>query len=340
MYTVEFIAREIGGIVKGNSNQKVESVSPLEDVRKNSVVFIKEQKKFAMLDKTLLPLCVVLDFEPEEESKFDYIIIDTKEKDRAFIRLLSLFDKSKFSPDGASKFASISPKAGIGENVSLGDHVSVGEHTVIGDETSIESNVVIGHDCRIGRGCTIYPNVTVYPNTVMEDNVIIHGGAVIGSDGFGYSKLNGVITKIPQLGGVYLEKNVEIGANTTIDRATLGYTRIGENTKIDNLVQIAHNCEIGQNTIICASCGIAGSVKIGSNVIIAGACGIADHIVIEDDVILGPMAGLTKKRVKKGSYLWGAPAFDYRECMEYFAMRPKIKEMYKDLKKIKEKFDL
>ncbi|HHE04854.1 MAG TPA: UDP-3-O-(3-hydroxymyristoyl)glucosamine N-acyltransferase, partial [candidate division WOR-3 bacterium] len=217
----------------------------------------------------------------------------------------------------------------------IGSFTTIEKDVEIGKNTVIAENCFVGHGSKIGDNCIIYPGVKIYPNTVIEDDVILHSGVVIGSDGFGYSSIDGTNVKIPQIGGVYIETGVEIGANSTVDRATIGYTRIGKNTKIDNLVHIGHNVIIGHNSIICAMCGISGSVKIGNNVIIAGAVGLKDHIEIEDNVYIGAKAGVMEKHVKRGSKLLGIPAIDFRAEMEFIALKPKLKEMYKDVKRIK-----
>ncbi len=340
MYTVGLIAEEIGGRVIGNKDQKIGSISSLEDVKSGSVLLIRDKRIFSKLEKIVQPLCLILDFEPEEDQDFEYIIIDARKKDEAFIKILSLFEEKEAPSGRISDKASVDPEASIGKGVTIGDFVSIGENTVVKDSTCIGPNTTIGRNCSIGKGCMIYSNVTIIPNTIIEDNVNIHAGVVIGSDGFRYSKINGLNRKVPQIGGVYIEKNVEIGANTTIDRAILGYTKIGENTKIGNLVQIAHNVEIGKNSIICPLCGISGSVKIGNNVILAGDVGIADNIVIEDDVYIGPKAGVMKKVVEKGSKFMGYPAKDYNTWRNYSATWPKLRGMYSDLRKIKEKLGL
>ena len=340
MYTVGFIAEQLGGRIIGNNKRVIKSISTLEDIRENSIVFIKNKRNFRSLVKNKQSICVVVDFDPAEKTGFDFIVISREEKNRAFIKLLSLFEENWKHTGLISEKALISPHAKICKNVTINDFVSIGDDTIIKDNTYIGANTYIGDHCSIGRGIVIHPNVSIYKNTIIEDNVILHSGAVIGSDGFSYENIDGKNQKVPQIGGVHIEKNVEVGSNTTIDKATIGYTIVGENTKIDNLVQIAHNCVIGKNTIICALCGIAGSVTIGDNVILAGAVGLADHIMIEDNVIIGPKAGVMKKVVKKGSYLLGAPAGDYREEMEFFAMKSKLKEMYNDIKMLKQKFGL
>ena len=340
MYTVAYIAQQIAGKVIGESETKIERVCPPDDVGKRSIVFIKEKRTFGNLKGKGDAGCFVVDFEPEEPSISTFIVITPEMKDAAFIKLLSLFQEKSGLSGMLSQRAVVSPRARIGKDVTVGDFVSIGENSSIGDGTWIGHNSVIGKDCSIGLACIIHPNVTIYPNTIIEDGVIVHAGVVLGADGFSYSKINGINVKVPQIGGVIIGKNVEIGANTTIDRATLGYTRIGENTKIDNLVQIGHNCEIGKNSIICALCGIAGSVKIGDNVILAGMVGLADHIIIEDDVLIGAKAGVMKKVVRKGTYLWGYPAIDYKTEMEFNAVKPRLRQAVHDVRRIKERLNM
>jgi UDP-3-O-[3-hydroxymyristoyl] glucosamine N-acyltransferase len=340
MYTVEFIAGQIAGKVIGDSEAKIERLCPPDGIEERSIVFIKERRTFDRLEGKAGAGCFVVDFEPEERETSTFIVITPEMKNAAFIKILSLFQKKRVPSGMCSERAVISPSARIGKDVAVGGFVSIGENTSIGDGTCIGPNCVIGEDCSIGRECIIYSNVTIYPNTIIEDGVIIHSGVVLGADGFSYSKINGMNIKIPQIGGVIIGKNVEIGANTTIDRATLGYTRVGENTKIDNLVQIGHNCEIGKNSIICALCGIAGSVKIGDNVILAGMVGLADHITIEDDVLIGAKSGVMKKLVRKGTYLWGYPAIEYRSEIEFNAVKPRLRQVVHDVRKIKEKLNM
>jgi UDP-3-O-[3-hydroxymyristoyl] glucosamine N-acyltransferase len=344
MHTAGSLAEAIGGRIVGNKDQEISSICSPDLLNPGAVLLVRNKRVYDNLDKTVKPLCLIVDFEPDfkagEDPEFDYIFVDPLEMDEAFITVLSLFEK-KETPSGLiSNNAAIDQGALLGKNVTVCDFVFIGNNTELKEGTYIGHNTVISRDCEIGKGCIIYPNVTIYPDTVIKDNVIVHSGVVIGSDGFSYSKINGVNRKVPQIGGVYIENNVEIGSNTTIDRATIGYTRIGENVKIDNLVQIAHNVEIGKNSIVCGKCGISGSVRIGENVILAGDVGLADHIVVEDDVYIGPKAGVMKKVVKKGDYYMGYPARDYKTWREYSATFPKLKGMYNDVRKIKSKLGL
>jgi len=335
MYTVEEIAEKLGGAVIGDSKAKVKSVSTPESLTPGSIVFIKERGRFDGMDRSVNPLCVVVDFEPEKSTGFDYIVIEEKRKEEAFIELLALFCDKKGPAAGVSDLASVSDDAVLGGRTAIDDFVKIGSRTKIGDGTSVGSHTAIGHRCTIGKNCVIYSNVTIYPNTIIGDDVIVHSGVVIGGDGFSYSNIDGQNRKVSQIGGVLIEDKVEIGANSTIDRATIGYTRIGENTKIDNLVQIAHNVEIGKNVIICALCGISGSISIGDNVVLAGQVGLADHIIIEDDVLIGAKSGVMTKHVKKGSRMLGYPAAPAQQQLKSWAMLPKLRGMYSDLTKIK-----
>jgi UDP-3-O-[3-hydroxymyristoyl] glucosamine N-acyltransferase len=340
MYTVAEIAEKIGGTVFGDPKAKVESVCIPEELMPGSIVFIKDRRRFDEMAKSVKPLCVVVDFEPDMSSGFDYIVIAEDRNEKAFITLLSLFQKSRGPQEGISDLASISHEAVLGKTVAVDDFVKIGPRTRIGDGTSIGVHCFIGEECTIGSNCIIYPNVTIYPNTVIGDGVIVQSGVVIGGDGFSYTNIDGYNRKVPQIGGVLIEDNVEIGANTTIDRATIGYTKIGKNTKIDNLVQIAHNVIIGENSIVCGLCGISGSVKIGSNVVLAGAVGLADHIVLEDDVIIGAKSGVMEKHVKRGSKMLGYPAIESYKQLKSWAMIRRLEGMYSDLAKIKKQLGI
>jgi len=325
--------------VIGNSELTVRQVSTPENMGENSIIFIRDKKTWREIDPDA-SVCLVVSFKPDKSRNTNYIVIEPDKKDEVFISLLSLFQMDDAICEGIADTAVVAPGAVLDIDVSLGEYAVIADNTVIKEGSSVGSHVFIGRNCAIGKNCTIYPNVSIYPNTVIGDDAIIHSGVVIGSDGFGYSPAYSEHRKIPQIGGVEIGACVEIGANTTIDRATIGMTKIGDGTKIDNHVQIAHNVEIGKNVIICALCGISGSVKIGNNVILAGAVGLKDHIVIEDDVYIGAKAGVMEKVVKKGRRMLGTPAVDFKAAMEYFAMWPKLKQMFNDIRMIKTKLGL
>ena len=335
MYTVGEIAERVGGSVKGDAKMEVTAICTPEDLMPGSVVFIKKRKWYDEMANTVKPLCVVVDFEPDPAEGFEFIVIQEERQEEAFISLLELFRTEWRVPEGTSDLASVASDAEIARGAAIDRFVTIGSRTRIGDRTSIGSGSVVGPDCSIGKNCLIHPNVTIYPNTVIGNNVIVHSGVVIGGDGFSYSRINGTNRKVPQVGGVLIEDSVEIGAIATIDSATIGYTRIGKNTKIDNLVQIAHNVVIGKDSIVCALCGISGSVSIGDNVVLAGQVGLADHIVIEDDVLVGAKSGVMSKHIKKGQKVLGYPDAPYQKQLKSWLLTQKLPGLYSDLQKIK-----
>jgi UDP-3-O-[3-hydroxymyristoyl] glucosamine N-acyltransferase len=218
--TLGEIAERIGGELRGKKERPVQGVAPPEDAVDDDIVFVRDRK---LLEQYVERETVsfILDFYPEDGSNLDYIYIPPEEKDRVFIDLLSLFEEEGDFGSSIAEAASVSEKASIGKGVVLDEYSLVGENTSIGENTRIGAQCSIGRNCQLGEGCVLYPRVTIYPNTRIGDRVIIHAGAVIGSDGFGYSKIEGKHRKIPQIGGVCIENDVEIGANTTIDRSTL-----------------------------------------------------------------------------------------------------------------------
>jgi UDP-3-O-[3-hydroxymyristoyl] glucosamine N-acyltransferase len=217
----------------------------------------------------------------------------------------------------------VHPSAELGNGVAIEARVVVGENARIGDRTWIGVGCVLGRGVVIGKDCEVYPNVTIYPGTRIGNRVIIHAGAVLGSDGFGYVRdpENGRYEKFPQIGTLEIEDDVEIGANTTIDRGALGVTRIGRGTKIDNLVHIGHNCRVGENVIIAAQAGFSGSIMIENNVVIGGQVGVGEHAHIQEGVMLGGQAGVLPKKVLrgKGVAFWGTPAKPLRDYLKSLA---------------------
>ena len=338
MHTLQQIASAIGGEVVGNGKREIRCVSRPEEGNEDSIVFVRDRKTFDKIvgEKTA---AFVLDFRPDDGKGMDYILIQPEEKEGVFIALLSLFEGERDFGSSVSDHAVVDPGATLGKDVVVDAGAVIGE-SVIGDGTRIGANTVIGKNCSLGRGCMIFPRVTIYPDTILEDNVTVHSGTVIGADGYGYSRIEGSHRKIPQIGGVHIGSDVEIGANTTIDRATLGMTKIGAGSKIDNLVQIGHNVEIGEHCIVVALCGIGGSVKFGNNVVMAGMAGITDHAVVGDNAFLLANAGVMAKRVDSGAMVAGYPSMDVRKIKEFWAMRSKIRGMYKDILKIKKKIDI
>jgi UDP-3-O-[3-hydroxymyristoyl] glucosamine N-acyltransferase len=260
-------------------------------------------------------------------------IIRTDNPSLAFAKIISLFSpQEEIKPKGIHPTAIVAKSAKLGANVALGAYTVIEEGVSIGEGSAIFPHVYIGKNTQLGSENLIYPNVTIRENTVIGNRVIIHSGTVIGSDGFGYVELEGRHEKIPQLGKVVIEDDVEIGACVTIDRARFDKTLIAKGTKIDNLVQIAHNVQVGENSIIIAQAGISGSTEIGKNVIIAGQAGLVGHIKIGDKAIIGAQAGVTKS-VPAKVMVSGYPARPHLQAMRLSAALEKLPALLQDLQK-------
>jgi len=214
----------------------------------------------------------------------------------------------------------------------------IGENTIIGDGTKIDSNTVLAVNVQVGKNCHFFPNITIYEDCIIRNNVIIHSGCVIGADGFGYLLHEGIQNKIPQVGNVIIEDDVEIGANSSVDRATISSTIIGKGTKIDNLVQVGHNCIIGENSILCAQVGLAGSTVIGDVVFLAGQVGVAGHLKIEDGVMVGAQSGVSHT-IPAGTKVFGTPAIDAGLKKRILASEKKLPEVVRHYKKLVKKKD-
>jgi UDP-3-O-[3-hydroxymyristoyl] glucosamine N-acyltransferase len=229
----------------------------------------------------------------------------------------------------------VAKTATYGENVFIGAFAYLGENAKVGSHTKIFPNAYIGDNSTIGDNCIIYPGVKIYHDCILGNHIIIHAGTVIGSDGFGFApQTDGGFIKIPQIGNVVIEDHVEIGANTTIDRATVGSTIIRSGAKLDNLIQIAHNVEVGNNTVIAAQVGISGSTKIGNGVIIGGQAGLAGHIIIADNVKINGQSGVNKSIKTAGASVTGTNAYDYTKAMRSMAISRNLPEMEKRVKEL------
>ncbi|MFQ5739113.1 MAG: UDP-3-O-(3-hydroxymyristoyl)glucosamine N-acyltransferase [Acidobacteriota bacterium] len=254
----------------------------------------------------------------------------------AFARILSLFHQSPFEALGISPLASIGEGCRISAEVSIHSFVSIGRRVVIEDGVTLFPGVCVGENCRIGRGSVLHPNVTLYPRVRLGRHVIVHGGSVIGSDGFGYVLDGTQQFKIPQTGWVEIRDEVEIGANSCIDRATFGATVVERGVKIDNLVHVGHNCRIGENTVIVGCVGISGSVEIGKNCVLAGQSGVIDHIKIGDNVTVMVKTGVTKN-IPSGSTVSGIHGRDHRRELRSQAALRKLPEIYREWRELKSK---
>jgi len=334
---LEQISAHIPGKIITRKKVILNNVSELKEANQNSICFFENSKYSEDFKSTSAGLVFVLpDLDQSLNTHSNLILVD-----KPYIYFMLLVKKwqeltwekpDKMIADSA-RFAKSTV---LGKGVIIGENVVIGEKTKIGKNTIINANVNIGNDVVIGDNCFIYPNATIYNDTIIRNRVILHSGCVIGSDGFGYLLHEGKQNKIPQVGNVIIHDDVEIGANTTIDRATIGSTVIGEDTKIDNLVQIGHNCIIGKHSIICAQVGLAGSTEIGDYVYLAGQVGVAGHLKIEDEVMVGAQSGVSKSIPAKSKY-FGSPAIDARTRKRIIAVEKKLPDLLKTVNKLTKK---
>ncbi len=306
-FTVKQVAQILGGKTEGNPNTIIYKFSKIDEGEEGGLAFLIDKKFESFIYTTQASAVVVKDdFNPKQ--KLSCTLIRIQNPKMAFVKLLQFYESLKPQKLGIAKGAYVPKETKLGNGVYIGEGVVVGENVSIGDNAKIYPLSYIGDNVKIGDNTILYAGVKIYEDCLIGMDCILHSGSVIGADGFGFMpNENYSYEKIPQLGNVIIEDDVEIGANTCIDRSTFSSTIIRKGVKIDNLTQVAHNCEIGENTVIAACCGIAGSVKIGKNCVFAGQVGIKDHITIEDGVIAGSQAGI-HRNVKKGDKVIGSPA--------------------------------
>jgi UDP-3-O-[3-hydroxymyristoyl] glucosamine N-acyltransferase len=337
--TAKEIISKFGGVVRGDQEKFATHPSSIEDAAKESFCFVSDKKYYSHIPCTKASIIIARAGENIPESSASIIFVD--DPNIVFARILELYEKeSKEILSGIHPTAIVSTEAVLEKNIYIGPYSIIEAGVKICENTIIMSGCFIGKNTFIGSSCLVYPNVVIREKIYIGNKVIIHSGVVIGSDGFGFAfdKKSLAHFKVPQVGGVSIEDNVEIGANTTIDRATIGNTKIGKGTKIDNLVQIAHNVEIGENCIICAQVGIAGSTTIGNYVTLAGQAGITGHIKIEDKATVAAQGGVTKN-VKKNEIVSGYPAMPHKQALENTAMLNKLPDIYKRLKELEKKLN-
>uniref|UniRef100_A0A7C4ENF0 UDP-3-O-acylglucosamine N-acyltransferase n=1 Tax=Thermodesulfovibrio aggregans TaxID=86166 RepID=A0A7C4ENF0_9BACT len=326
------IAKLFNVNVEAEQDIEISGVKGIEDAQEGDITYVAGSKYFEIARKSRASAFIVKD--RIEGLNKPQIIVENPQL--VFAKLLELFYVKPHPYRGISENSIVSSSAKIGSNVTVYPFVYIDEDVNIGDGTVIYPFCFIGRGSSIGSQCVIYSNVTIREGVRIGNSVIIHAGTIIGSDGFGYIFHDGKHHKIPQVGGVIIEDDVEIGACVTIDRATTGYTVIGKGTKIDNLVQIAHNVKIGQNCIIVAQAGIAGSSAIGDGCILAGQVGISDHVEVDSGTIITAKSGVMPGRLTKGVYS-GIPVFPHRQWLKANAIFQKLPEIYKKIKEIEEK---
>ena len=308
MKVSEIAERFNGKLVNFSQDFEIKGLASLEGAEEGELAFLSSDK---FLEKAKNSKASVLLVKNPIDSPKTQIIVD--KPDIVFYKLLDILYKDKEEKGYISKTAIIGKNAKIGKNVIIKDYVVIEGDVEIGDNTVIYPHVYIGNNTKIGKNCIIYPNVSIYKNVEIGNNVIVHSGAVLGGDGFGYYIEDGVRKKINHIGKVVIEDDVEIGANTTIDRALTDETVVKKGTKIDNLVMIGHNCKIGANSVFVSQVGIAGSCNIGDNVILAGQVGVADHINIADNVVVTAKSGVGRDLKKAGIYGANIPAIEWNK---------------------------
>ncbi len=325
-FTASQIANLLEGEVEGNPDIAVHKLAKIEEGEKGSLTFLANPKYTHYIYSTEASITIVnKDFVPEQELSTTLIKVDDAYK--SFSRLLEYYNQVKLNKSGLESPVYISETATYGENFYLGAFSYLGNDVVIGDNVKVYPNVYIGDNVTIGNDVVVFAGAKIYSESVIGNRCVIHSGAIIGADGFGFTPNdNGEYSKVPQTGNVILEDNVDVGAGTTIDRATLGSTILRKGVKLDNQIQIAHNVEIGENTAIAAQTGVAGSTKIGKNCLIGGQVGIVGHITIGDRVKIQAQSGIGRN-VKDDEVLQGSPALnygDYNKSYVHFKNLPKI----------------
>jgi UDP-3-O-[3-hydroxymyristoyl] glucosamine N-acyltransferase len=345
---MEFTAATIAGFLKGeiagDPECIVNTVAKIEEGHVGALSFLANPKYEHFLYTTSSSIVLVnKTFVPSGEVRATMIKVENAYE--AFASLLRLVDQSRPRKKGIHPTSVIEPSAKIGSDVYIGPYSYIGDNCFIGDGCSIYPQVYIGDKTEIGKNCIIYPGVKIYHECIIGEDCIIHSGSVIGSDGFGFApQSENEYMKIPQLGNVILEDHVEIGANVSIDRATMGSTIIRKGVKLDNLIQIGHNVEVGENTVMAAQTGVAGSVKVGKNCMFGGQVGIAGHLKVADGTKIGAQAGIAGDIKEANTTIIGSPAFDFKQFLKssvIFRKLPEIKmkidKIEKDLESLKNK---
>ena len=337
-FTANEIATIVNGEIVGDTEICIESVAKIEDGIKGDLCFLANTKYTHHVYSTKASIIIVnKTFIPEKPLKSTLIKVDDAYS--SFTKLLEIYDKIKYDKVGISNYSDISKNTNIGKNVFVGSFSTICDNAKIGENVKIHPNCFIGENVKIGDNTIIFPNVSVYHNCIIGKNNILHAGSIIGADGFGFApNSTNNYQKIKQIGNVIIGDNVEIGSNTTIDRATMGSTIIGNGVKLDNLIQIAHNVKIGENTVIAAQAGVAGSTKIGKRCMIGGQTAISGHLSIADDVKIAGQSGVAASINEVGKIVQGPMAYNIKDFQRSYVLFKKLPEIYKLINSIKKEF--
>jgi UDP-3-O-[3-hydroxymyristoyl] glucosamine N-acyltransferase len=333
--TLKEIADIINGEIVGDEGTVVTGVCGIKEAREGDLTFVANSRYATLMNHTKASAIIT----SKDVKSAPKPIIRTENPSVAFAKMVSLLAPNEVKrPKGIHKTAVLGDKVKIGQGVAIGPYAVIEDNVEIKDNTIVYAGAYVGHHTKIGSDCVIYPYVIIRERVVINNRVIIHGGTVIGSDGFGFSTVMGVHHRIPQIGNVIIEDDVEIGANVTIDRARFDKTLIKKGTKIDNLVQIAHNVIIGENSIIVAQSGISGSTIIGKNVTLAGQSGVIGHITIGDNAVVAAQAGVTKS-IPPRACVSGYPAKPHRSAKRINACVQSLPDLYKKVKAMEKELE-
>jgi UDP-3-O-[3-hydroxymyristoyl] glucosamine N-acyltransferase len=328
---VEELSRILGGKYQGDGQREVRGVAALGNAGPDDLAFVEGDRALGLAGACPAG-CILI---AEGASLPGHTTIEVKHPKLAFIRAVETLLPHAETVAGIHPTAIIAPDAQLAKGVSVGPYVVIERGVKVGEGSHLGAGVCLGEGVQVGAQCVLYPRVVAYPGAHIGDRVILHAGVVVGSDGFGYVLAEGHYQKFPQLGQVIIEDDVEIGSNSTIDRGSLGTTVIGQGTKLDNLVHVAHNVRIGKNCVIAAQTGISGSVEIGEQVVIGGQVGVADRVRIEDGAIIGAQAGIPSgKIVRRGLFMWGTPARPLAEFKRIYAHLANLPELAQKVKEL------
>ncbi len=336
-FSAQQIASFVQGEIVGDADVTVNTFAKIEEGKPGSITFLSNPKyEHYIYDTEASIVLVNRDFIPEKPIKATLIKVDNAYETLA--KLMTLYEQSKTQNKGIASTAIIAKSAKIGKDVYIGAYVVIDDDVVIGDNAQIYPHTYVGKNACVGEGSLIYSGVNIYHDCQIGNHVTLHSGVVIGADGFGFAPTPEGYNKIPQIGNVIIEDNVEIGANTCVDRATMGSTIVHKGVKLDNLIQIAHNDEIGANTVMAAQAGVAGSAKVGEWCVIAGQVGITGHLTVGNHVILGPQSGIISS-IKDNSRLIGSPPMEEKPFFKSQAVLRKLPDMYRELNALRKELD-
>jgi len=335
-YTAGDIARHIEGELLGDAALVLHEVSSIEAAREGSLVFAENDTYFRKAEASQAS-CIIV---PRTQGSSQKTLIRVDAPRLAFAKALTLYHQPKTATPGVHPSSVLGEHVHLGSMISIGPFVVIGDRVRIGDRAVIGPGCVIGDDCAIGASAVLQPHVTLYDHTRIGSRVLIHAGAVIGSDGFGFTRDNGQHVKIPQIGNVIIEDDVEVGANVTVDRATLGSTVIRRGVKIDNLVQIGHNVTIGEDSLLVAHTGIGGSSTLGRGCILGGQVGVGDYVTLQDGVMVGPQSGIpSRKEIRSGETVLGSPARPIQKTKRQLAALGQLPDLLTEVSRLRKVVD-